>query len=166
VVGVSVVRRPARTSVALAVLPGLLGSVALATTLGGLVLGLAGLAVVAAGATWASRPVVTAGALVSFLGVVFAALAGVSPGFVLVGAAGAVVTWTTAQHVVGLGEQLGRDARVVRSVVVHLAVTAGATLVAGGATLAVFLAAEGSFPATAVVFLLAGVALLLGALEP
>lgn len=163
-VSVTLVRRPARSSVGITVLPGLFVVVTLGTVSTAVVVALAGLAVIGASTALGSRRGVTLGGVGLFAATVLAGVAGASPGLVLLATAGTVVTWTTGQHVVGLGAQLGRDAPVSRSVVVHLAGTTVATLTAGGVGLVAFRVAEGSASPTALAFLLVGVAALVLAL--
>ncbi|ELZ20333.1 hypothetical protein C475_21207 [Halosimplex carlsbadense 2-9-1] len=80
--------------------------------------------------------------------------------------AATIVTWTTAEHVVGLAEHLGRDAPVQRAILVHLGGATLTTLVAGGIALGVFLFSTATLAPGVLVFLLVGSALLLYALEP
>jgi len=162
---VTFVDRPARSSVALAVAPGVVGAVALAPAPRGLVVTLAGFGVLAAGTLRASRGVVTGGGVAALIGVVAAGLAGTHPGLVLVATAGTVTTWSTAHHVVGLASQLGRDATVERSVTVHLATLMATTTAGGSVALGVFLAAGQGVPRATAVFVITGVVLLLAAFE-
>jgi hypothetical protein len=165
VVGV-IDRRPAPRIAALAVAPGAVGVLALATDAVALALGLAGLVVLAAGTFRGRRAVVTFGAVGMLAGPVYAGLRGGPPGLLLLATAGTVVAWTTGQHVVGLADQLGRDAPVTRSVLVHLGGATAATLTAGGLALAVYVFAAGAVPLPAVAFLLVGAGVLILALEP
>jgi hypothetical protein len=166
VVGVSVVRRPAPASAALAVVPGLVAVAALSVTPTTLVLALAGLLVAGTGTLRGSRRGVTVGSGLLFVGLLAGGVGGMDPALQLLAAAGAIVTWTTAQHVVGLGAQLGRDAPVRRSVLVHLAGASVATLVPGGIALALFRSTAGATSVEALLLLLGGSVVLLYVLEP
>lgn len=159
------VARPARSSVTLAALPAAAGAVALALSPAALAVAVVGAALLAVGTDRASRRIVTAGGLLALAGVFLAGIEGIRPALVLVATAGAVVSWSTGQHVVGLARQLGQDAPIDRSVGVHLATVTVASLVAGGTTLAVFRLAGRGIPRAAIFFLVGGVALLLAAFE-
>ncbi|MFB6151053.1 MAG: hypothetical protein ABEJ40_04530 [Haloarculaceae archaeon] len=150
-------RRPPRSAVALAALPGGFAVVALAVVPAAFVLGLVGLVLIAAGTATGRRHGATLGTLSLF--------AGAGPGLLLLSTAGAVTGGTTAHHVVGLGRQLGRGAPVRRSVLAHLAGATVATLTVGGLALASFRVAEGAVPAAGVGFSLVGAAALLAALR-
>jgi hypothetical protein len=165
VVWVTFVRRPQRSVGALALLPAGVAVLALAGDAVGVVLGLVGTVVLAAGVAVASRPVVSLGGVVLFVGVLAAGSAGTSPALLVFATAGTVVSWTTGQHVVGLATQLGREAPVRRSVLAHLASATAATLSVGVAGLAAFRLAAGAVPGVAVPFLLVGVVSLLVALR-
>jgi len=159
------VRRPQRSVATLALVPAGVAVLALAGDAVGAVLGLVGAVVLAVGVTVASRPVVSLGGGVLFVGVLAAGSAGASPAVLVFAAAGAVVSWTTGQHVVGLAAQLGREAPVRRSVLAHLASATVATLSAGVVGLVAFRLAAGTVPGVAVAFLLVGVVSLLVALR-
>ncbi|WP_164471754.1 DUF7519 family protein [Halosimplex salinum] len=162
----SVVRRPARDSVWIAVAPGAVAVLGLAVDLVALAVAFVGLAVVWAATDRSSRLGVTAGSGAMFAALCYAGIRGASPALLLVVTAGTVVTWTTAQHVVGLADHLGRDAPVRRSVLVHASGASITTLLAGALTLGVYRSVTASFPPSVLVFLLVGSALLLYALEP
>lgn len=159
------VDRPAGSSVALAVVPGVVGSVALAPAPSGFAVALAGIVVLAAGTARSVRATVTVGGVAALFGVVVASLAGLHSALLLVATAGAVVSWSTGHHVVGLAHRLGRDAHVARSVTVHLATITVTTLLAGGVALASFLVVGEGIPRATAVFVLFGIVLLLVAFE-
>jgi len=163
---VSVVRRPARESVWIALAPGVVAVLGLAVNLGSFVVAAAGLAVVGYGTDRASRALVTGGSGLIFAGVLAAGARGAPPAVLLLVTAATIVTWTTAEHVVGLAEHLGREAPVQRSILVHLGGATLTTLVAGGIALAVFLLSTATLTPGVLVFLLVGSATLLYALEP
>lgn len=162
----TVVRRPARDSVWLAVAPGVVAVLGLAVDFVAFAGGLGGLALVGLATDRGSRAGVTLGSGVLFGALLYAGARGAPPAVLLLVAAGTVVTWTTAHHVVGLAEHLGRDASVQRSVLVHMSGATITTLFAGGLALAVYLFAAASLPTSVLIFLLVGSALLLYALEP
>ena len=165
-VGVSVVRRPARDSVWVALAPGAVAVLGLAVNLVAFVAALLGLALVGVATDRASRGGVTLGSGVVFAALLYAGAGGAPPAILLVVTAGTVVTWTTAHHVVGLASHLGREAPVRRSILSHMGGAALTTLFAGGLALAVYLFVATALPPSVLVFLLAGSALLLYALEP
>ncbi|OYR58585.1 hypothetical protein DJ83_14775, partial [Halorubrum ezzemoulense] len=90
---------------------------------------------------------------------------GAPPEALLVAAVGLAVAWDVADHGVGLGEQVGRGARVRRNVAVH----AGASLLVGalaaGLVYGVSLAVGGGQPVAALALLLAGGIALISALR-
>lgn len=107
------------------------------------------------------------GAVFSLLTIAWAGLAGLGPGFVLLGTVGAVLSWDAATYEIGLTEQLTADGRATRAELVHL----GSTLFVVGALAAVAYAVTvfggGSVATTATVLvLLVGVVLLAVGLEP
>lgn len=163
----SLVRRPRRSNAALAAGPGVVAGLVLLSSGAptASTLALVGLAVLGAGATVASRAGVTLGGLAQFGGVLAAGVGGADPGVLVLAAAGAVVSWTTGQHVVGLAHQLGREAPVRRSVVAHLTSATVATLSVGLLALVTFRVAAGRVPPAAIAFLLVGIGGLLVALR-
>ncbi|QLH81771.1 DUF7519 family protein [Halosimplex pelagicum] len=162
----SVVRRPARGSVWIALAPAVVAVLGLSVNLGSFVVAAAGLAVVGFGTSRASRSLVTVGSGLIFAGVLNAGARGAPPAVLLLVTAATIVTWTTAEHVVGLAEHLGREAPVQRSILVHLGGATLTTLLAGGIGLGVFLTSTATLTPGVLVFLLVGSGLLLYALEP
>lgn len=157
-------RRPRRSVAAVAVGPAVVTTLTLSAGVAAL-LGLVGTVVLAAGVATASRPGVSLGGVALFGGVLVAGIAGLSPGVLVLAAAGAVVSWTTGQHVVGLAHQLGREASIRRSVLAHLASATVATLSVGVVGLLAYRFTAGSVSGAAVGFLLAGAVALLVALR-
>ncbi|WP_459191873.1 DUF7519 family protein [Halosimplex sp. J119] len=162
----SVVRRPARESVWLALAPGIVAVLGLTVNFVAAAGALAGLALVGVATDRASRLGVTLGSGLMFGALLFAGAQGAPPAILLLVTAATVVTWTTAQQVVGLADHLGRDAPVRRAVLVHLGGATVTTLAAGTLALVVYLFVSTSLPTSVLVFLLVGGALLLYALEP
>ncbi|WP_415380614.1 hypothetical protein [Halosimplex sp. TS25] len=162
----SVVRRPARDSVWIAVVPGVVAVLGLAINFVAAAAALAGLAVVGIATDRASRRGVTLGSGLVFGALLYAGAQGAPPAILLLVTAATVVMWTTAQQVVGLADHLGRDAPVRRAVLVHMGGATITTLSAGTLALVVYLFASASLPTSVLVFLLVGSALLLYALEP
>lgn len=163
---VSVVRRPAKESVWIALAPGVVTVLALTVNLVAFAAAVAGLVLVALATARAARSGVTFGSGVCFAAVLYAGTQGAPATLLLLATAGTVVTWTTAHHVVGLADHLGRDAPVQRSIIAHMGGATLTTLFAGGLALAVYLFASATVPTSVVVFLLVGSGLLLYALEP
>ncbi|WP_254537042.1 DUF7519 family protein [Halomarina litorea] len=149
-------RRPGRASV---VLTGTLALVALlplvlaptAVVAGGL-----GTVLLVGGTAVGSDRVATAGLLGLLVGVVLAGLAGVTPGFVLVATAAALVAWDAAVQAIDLGRMLGREASTRRAHTVHVAATAGVAALVSAFGYAAFRVVEGGRPVTALVLLLLG----------
>lgn len=162
----SVVREPAPESVRIALAPGVVAVLGLAVNVYSFAVALVGLIVVGVATSRGSRVGVTAGSGGLFAALLYAGVNGAEPAILLLVTAGTVVTWTTAHHVLGLADHLGRDAPVRRSVLVHMGGAAATTLLAGGLGLAVYLFTTAALPPSVIVFLLLGSALLLYALEP
>ena len=143
-------------------LPVLFGLVAVAST--GLVtpagpIAAIGVAVATVGIARASYRVLAVGTLGTFAGVVLAALAGVDPLVVVVGAGAALLAWDAGAHAIGLGAQLGRRARMRGALLVHVGATT--TVVAAVVVVAygVFQLARAGQPGAAAVVLAGAVAL-------
>lgn len=162
----NVVHRPARESVAIAIAPAAFVVIGLTVSTLGFLLAAVGFVVVAAATTRAVRIGVTIGSGLLFAGVLYAGLTGAPGPVILLVTAGTVVTWTTGQHVIGLSEQLGRDALVQRSVMVHLAAATVATLLAGSLAMLASMLAGDALGMAGLVFAIVGGALLVIALEP
>lgn len=115
-----------------------------------------GLPVLLVGALRGHRELVSLGGLLLVGGAILAGAVGAPPIAVLAGVGAGFVAWDVSEHGIGLGEQVGRDARTRRSVLTHAALS---TLVAGATTLVgalIYTAAPGGRPLTALLFLLGG----------
>jgi len=137
---------------------------AVAGPAGGALLGVAALAFLVGSFRRSSR-VLGWGAAVGVGGLALAGYRGAPAEALLVAAVGLTVAWDIADHGVGLGEQVGRGARVRRNVAVH----AGASLLVGALAAAlvygVTLAVGGGQPVAALALLLAGGIALISALR-
>lgn len=135
-----------------------------ASPTGGALLGVAALGFLG-GSLRSSTRALTWGAAVGVVGLALAGYRGAPAEALLVAAVGLVVAWDVADHGVGLGEQVGRGARVRRNVAVH----AGASLLVGalaaGLVYGVSLAVGGGQPVAALALLLAGGIALISALR-
>jgi len=139
-------------------------AVALADT-NALLVALPGVALVGGGALRGSTRLVSLGGLALTGGVVLAGLAGGGPEALLLGALGALLAWDVAEHGIGIGEHLGREARTARVELVHAAVTLLIGAVAAGVGYAVYRGIAGGQPMAALVFLLVGVVAAVAALR-
>ncbi|SDE98614.1 hypothetical protein SAMN04488067_101335 [Halorubrum xinjiangense] len=135
-----------------------------ASPVGGALLGVAALGLLG-GSLRSSTRVLGWGAAVGVVGLAVAGYRGAPAEALLVAAVGLAVAWDVADHGVGLGEQVGRGARVRRNVAVH----AGASLLVGALAAAlvygVSLAVGGGQPVAALALLLAGGIALVSALR-
>lgn len=120
----------------------------------GLAAGAAGALLVVVGGLRGRRLFVSAGAAALATGVVLGATTGIGPAYALVGGVGVVVAYDAAEHAVGLGVDVGRDAHVTQSVVVHVFSTAALSLVVAAVTLVVYTVGPSSLPLTALLALL------------
>lgn len=152
--------RPGRPALAAVLLPGLVSVVALLAGGPAAVVGLAGLGLLAAGTRAGRRDAVGGGGLALLAGTLVAGGLGAGPVALLVAAGAALVAWDTAEHAVGLGEQVGARASIGRSVGVH---AAGSGLLAALGVCVAYgtfrLAGDG--PPVALVLLLGGAVALL-----
>lgn len=157
-VGVTeITRRPPTTAALVSVAAGAVGLFGVGVVDGtALAVGAAGLPILALGAVRGDGRAVTAGAGIQGVAAAWAGLAGAGPEPLLASLAGTVVAWDVGHLGVGLGEQLGREARSRRLVAVHAAASVAVGAVTAGLGYAVFLSAGGGQPVAAVVFLLAG----------
>ncbi|WP_423996488.1 DUF7519 family protein [Halorubrum trapanicum] len=135
-----------------------------ASPTGGALLGVAALGFLA-GSLRNSTRILTWGAAVGVVGLALAGYRGAAAEPLLVATVGLAVAWDVADHGVGLGEQVGRGARVRRNITVH----AGASLLVGalaaGLVYGVSLAVGGGQPVAALALLLAGGIALISALR-
>ena len=158
-------RPPTVTTVASLAAAGVAATAALvASPVGGALLGVAALGFLA-GSLRRSTRVLTWGAAVGVGGLATAGYRGAPAEALLVAAVGLAVAWDVADHGIGLGEQVGRGARVRRNVAVH----AGASLLVGalaaGLVYGVSLAVGGGQPVAALALLWAGGIALISALR-
>jgi hypothetical protein len=166
VVAVTVTRAPSRLSRSLALLAGsgsLVGSSLGATD--ALPAGLVGLALLGGGLLAGSRRLATYGTAGLLVGVVVAGLRGAGPASLLVGLLGAVLAWDITDHGVSVGQHLGREADTRRVELVHAAASLLVGSVGAGVGYLVYVVATGGQPVSALVLLLVGVVVLVGALR-
>ena len=135
-----------------------------ATLPASLLLGSIGIAGLAAGLVRGGRIWIDVGAFVVFAAVLVSALSGAPVSSTAAATIGAVLAWDVGHRAVGLGEQLGRDARTVRLETVHVAVS---LLIGLGSAVLAYLAftlAVGPQPVAVVILLVLAGAFLLVAL--
>ncbi|RLM71420.1 hypothetical protein DVK05_01140 [Halorubrum sp. Atlit-8R] len=135
-----------------------------ASPVGGALLGVAALGFLA-GSLRRSTRVLTWGAAVGVVGLAVAGYRGATAEPLLVAAVGLAVAWDVADHGVGLGEQVGRGARVRRNVAVHAGLSLLIGALAAGLVYGVSLAVGGGQPVAALALLLAGGIALISALR-
>lgn len=152
--------RPGRPALAAVLLPGLVSVVVLLAGGPAAVVGLAGLGLLAAGTRAGRRDAVGGGGLALLAGTLVAGGLGAGPVALLVAAGASLVAWDTAEHAVGLGEQVGARASIGRSVGVH---AAGSGLLAALGVLVAYgtFRLAGGGPPVALVLLLGGAVALL-----
>lgn len=159
-------RDPPRRSALWAVLA---ATVALAVLAGtdavGALVAVPGVALVGAGAVRGNRGVLTGGAGLVVLGVLYAGAAGGGALPSLVAAAAAVVAWDVGEHGVGLGEQVGAAAHTDHAVDAHAVASVAVGGLAAGTGYLVFRVAAGGRPLAALVLLLVAALVLTVALR-
>ena len=147
--------RPGRAALPAVLLPAVVAALALlASGVAGL-LGAVGLGLLAVGTRAGRRDAVGAGAVALLAGAT-----GADPALLLVAGGAGLVAWDTADHAVGLAEQVGRRAAIGRSVGVH---AAGSGLLAAtgvAVAYAAFRSTGGGTPLALVLLLGGGIALL------
>lgn len=122
----------------------------------GLVFAAPGAMLLLFGARNGERRHVTVGAAVLSLGVLVGAFSGVDPAYALVGGVGAVVAYDAGEHAVSLGHDVGQNARVGQSVLVHVASTASLSVVVTTLAFGVYTFGPSALPVTALLTLLLG----------
>lgn len=139
------------------VVPAAIAVMASAVALPAAALALLGTALMTAGVRRGTRRLHTTGGAFAFGGVLLAAAAGAPPALSLVGGAAAVLAWDAGEHAIGLGHQVGRDARARRGVLVHVGASSLAAVGIVVLATAVFLFARTGQPGAAAGVLAAAV---------
>ncbi|WP_254821048.1 DUF7519 family protein [Haloglomus halophilum] len=155
---------PGRAALAIVLVPGVVSALVLLTGGPAALAGALGLGLLAVGTHHGRRDLVGGGGLALLAGTLLAGAFGAGPAALLVAAGAGLVAWDTAEHAVGLGEQVGCRAATGRAVGVHAA--GGGLLAASGGGLAyvVFRLVGGGSP-VALVLLLGGAVALLSAIR-
>lgn len=153
--------RPPQFAVSVSIVAALV-AVAFTVPGGSMAFGLAvlGLAVLAIGAFRGHRVLVSIGGLFVVGGALVSAAFGAPVATVLAAMGAAFVAWDVGEHGIGLGGQVGHDARSRNAIVTH---TAGSAVVAGGTTIVgviVFSVSPGGRPFSALLLLLFGAVVL------
>ncbi|ERJ05806.1 hypothetical protein HLRTI_002199 [Halorhabdus tiamatea SARL4B] len=129
------------------------------------VLALVGGVLAVAGTARGSRRVLGLGTLLELAGGVLAGAASLPAGLVLVGIVGAVLGWDIGEQSINAAQQLGSDAVVVRSVVVHAAASTLVGAVSIGLVYTTYLVATGGQPLAVLAAFLVGGGLVLLAMR-
>ena len=167
VVSIGVSRGPVRIGVVLSMVATAASLLALAAAgiPSGFGIGILGGALLVAGTLGGSRRILDYAALVLFSAVVVSGVGGAHPGPLLVSLVALVVAWDAGEQAINVGEQLGREARTHRAVVVHVSTTTIVGLGGAAAGYGVYRLAGGGQPASALVFMLLGTVLIVWALR-
>ena len=164
--GYELVRRPSRGSVVIA---GAAGSFAVAASVPGgptpTLLALVGVVALLAGVWTARHRIVDGGALVTFGGVVAAALSSAGAMSVVFGAVATVVAWDSGTNAVTLSDQVGRGADTGRVETLHALFSAAVGVVGGGLAFVLFRVGPTRQPVTTLFVLLLAAAVLVVALN-
>jgi hypothetical protein len=124
-----------------------------------------GVLLVGLGLVRVSRRLVTLGGAALFAGVVLAGVQGAPPESLLLSTLGAVLAWDVADHAIGVGEHLGREADTRRVELVHAATSLLVGVFGAGVCFATYVVAAGGQPVSALVLLLLGAVALVAALR-
>lgn len=156
--------RPGRAALAIVLVPGVVSALALLVGGPAALVGALGLGLLVVGTRAGRRDAVGGGGLALLAGTLLAGAFGAGPVALLVAAGAGLVAWDTAEHAVGLGEQVGRRASIGRAVGVHAAGSGLLAALGAGVSYGVFrLAGDGS--RLVLVLLLVGVVALLSVLR-
>ena len=117
-----------------------------------------------AGISRGSRPLVNAGALGLYIGILLAGITNARPVMLLAAAAGAVVAWDTAENAVVLSDQLCPQVDTRRTESIHAAATASIVSAAAVGGYLVYVAVSMPRPTVVLVVLLVAVLLLVSVL--
>lgn len=161
-----ITREPSRFGIAVAAGFGLLAVAAtgVVVPVSAAVAGI-GLVVLLVGLLLPSRRLITNGAGIVLIGVLYAGYTGAPAPPLLVAALAGVLAWDAASNAVSVGEQLGKESSTFRGEVVHVASSFLAGSVAVAIGYAVYLAAAGGQPVAAVFLLVVGAVALVNALR-
>ncbi len=151
----SIDRSPARLSASLAIGAAVIALAAVSTaSLVAFSLAAIGTTTVAGGILASNRGLVTAGAVVLFVGTLAAGVADASAIRLLVATGGALFAWDVGRVAVDVGVQLGAGADTTDLELVHAGASLLVIVLAGGVGYALFQTAAGGQPVSAVVALL------------
>lgn len=149
----------------LTVIAGLLASVSLAPVLPAIGVGMVATATLAYALREGSERLLGAGVATLVVALLLGGVLG-TPAELLVIAAGAtVLAWDVGDNALGVGEQLGRNARTDRLELVHAAASLAVAVVGSAVAYGVFRLAGGGRPVLAVVLLLLGATILVAVLR-
>ncbi|MFB6205808.1 MAG: hypothetical protein ABEJ05_04690 [Haloglomus sp.] len=156
--------RPGRAALAIVLLPGAISALALLAGGPAAIVGALGLGLLAVGTRTGRRDAVGGGGLALLGGTLLAGAFDAAVSALLVAAGAGLVAWDTAEHAVGLGEQVGHRAHAGRSVGVHAAGSGLLAALGAGVSYVVFRLVGAGSP-LALVLLLAGAVVLLTVLR-
>jgi hypothetical protein len=122
----------------------------------GLAVGFAGAGLLLYGAREGRHVFVTVGGGALAVGVVLGAVTGIDAVYALVGGVGTVVAYDAAEHAVTLGVDVGENARVGQSVLVHVGSTASVCLLVAAGAYVVYQNGPSNLPLMALLTLLLG----------
>lgn len=131
----------------------------------GLAVGAVGLVVLVGGLARGTNRYVSSGAFGLFLAAVVAGTQGAPVPSVLAGVVLSVVAWDVGGNALGLGRQLGRDAKTRRIELLHAAASLTVGVVTASIGYGVYWFSAGGQPAGAVVLLVLGAVLLVATLD-
>lgn len=147
-------RSPSAVGTGLTALFGTVAVLSATTVPSAALLALLGVGVTLAGLRRESRPLVTAGTLVVFGGVLIAGVADAPVVLVLVGAGAAVVAFDVGTNALTIGRRLGASASTSGIEVVHAVTSALFATVVGALAFGVYRVGRGDLPTASVALLL------------
>lgn len=163
---VTVDRRPAKLSGTLAVVGAALAALTAATaSTTGLLVGLAGVALVAVGVGVGGTRTLGLGAVFAFVAALWGGVDGAGAPVVLVGVLGALLAWDLGEQAIDVGRQVGRSAPTRRGELGHAAASVAVGATAALAALGVYRVATGGLTTSTLAILGLAALLLIGALR-
>ncbi len=158
-------RRPRLLSASVAVLAGLVTVGAAGFySWNAIALGAVGVFLLAAGLATARNGIVTGGAAALVVSAFLAGLAGAPPVPLLLAAIAAILAGDLGNTAIGLGAQLGTDARTYRLEATHMGASGFVGVLTGGLGYGLFQVGAGGQPIVALVFLVVAAVLLVEAI--
>lgn len=160
----SINQRAAKTSSLLAFITAGIALISIGNPFG-TAIGTLGIIVFTIGLISSSRQILSLGTVFLFIGMIAAGIFQTSTEQLLVGMTAVVLSWDTGEHVINIGEQLGRAAKTQRAELAHFANSTLVGIIAVLTGYVIFILASGGQPVAALILLLLAAVILLSVLK-